>query len=242
MRLRRRSCVRGVLSIRILLSRVSFCLALLLTPCHARAQDKDCELPGDTRCKDVTISGPEGNPPGLYKVMASATDGSKDPIFFLFTLIHDKETVIVGPEESGSVEVELTHEGVWLIRVSVADDPLCLPGPKSGLHRCGDAIVVGGSAPFLRGDCNQDGVLASGITDAIFYLSYLFLGRLPEPPCMAACDFDGLPLSPVTDVVYLLNYWFLGRSAPPDPFPECGKSLLTWDFGACDSIPAYCDA
>ena len=68
------------------------------------------------------------------------------------------------------------------------------------------------SAPrFLRGDCNGDGTVEGQVTDAVFLLSYNFLGG-PRPPCLAACDAngDGKAEGQVTDAVYLLTFNFLG--------------------------------
>jgi beta-glucanase (GH16 family) len=93
---------------------------------------------------------------------------------------------------------------------------------------------------FLRGDCTGDGAV-SGITDAIFLLTYSFLGGEP-PPCRAACDADGDgSLAGVGDAVYLLNFSFLGGAPPVAPFPECGPGLLTSDATlGCGQPPASC--
>lgn len=74
---------------------------------------------------------------------------------------------------------------------------------------------------FLRGDCDGDSRLV--LTDAIFLLSYNFLGG-KEPPCLAACDADGggHVVGEVQDAVYIINHLFLGGPPPPDPYPACG--------------------
>jgi hypothetical protein len=83
--------------------------------------------------------------------------------------------------------------------------------------------LSGGEATFLRGDCNGDGEVTGLVTDAVFLLTFNFLGG-PEPPCRAACDSngDGQFAGQVTDAVYILSHNFLGGPPPPAPFPGCG--------------------
>jgi len=74
---------------------------------------------------------------------------------------------------------------------------------------------------FLRGDCNGDGSTI-GVSDAVFSLTYSFLGGA-EPPCVAACDANGDAVATgVSDAVYLLAFSFLGGPAPVLPYPDCG--------------------
>jgi hypothetical protein len=77
------------------------------------------------------------------------------------------------------------------------------------LGRCDIDLRVG-LPPFLRGDCDGDGVIAGRVTDAVFLLRFNFRGGV-EPPCLAACDGngDGHVLSQVTDAVYILRFNFL---------------------------------
>lgn len=95
---------------------------------------------------------------------------------------------------------------------------------------------------FIRGDCNGDGNGTSFLADAIFLLSWSFLGAT-EPTCLAACDMngDGHVGGEVADAVYILVYSFLGGPAPPLPFPECGLGELPSDeVIGCASPPAAC--
>ena len=100
--------------------------------------------------------------------------------------------------------------------------------------------VVEGGDSFLRGDCNSDGD-TSGVTDAIFHLSFNFLDAAP-PSCRASCDTNGDgQTSGVTDAIYQLNYNFLGGSAPVSPFPQCGRASRPSDRDlGCNAGPAGC--
>ncbi len=95
---------------------------------------------------------------------------------------------------------------------------------------------------FLRGDCNGDGQAEGQVTDAVFLLTYNFLGG-PKPACLAACDAngDGRVEGQVTDAVYLLTFNFLGGSPPVAPFPDCGAGALERDKAlGCETPPAAC--
>ena len=76
---------------------------------------------------------------------------------------------------------------------------------------------------FIRGDCDSDGRVAGQVTDAVFLLTYNFIGGT-EPSCLAACDADGdgRVRGQLTDAIYLLTFNFLGGPAPEAPFPDCG--------------------
>jgi hypothetical protein len=68
--------------------------------------------------------------------------------------------------------------------------------------------------PFLRGDSDADGSLS--ISDAVFVLNYLFLGR-GEPNCHDAADADDSGDLNITDAVRLLGFLFLGGGPLPPP-------------------------
>ena len=76
------------------------------------------------------------------------------------------------------------------------------------------------SVEFIRGDADSDGTL--NLTDAVFALSFLFLGGT-VPICEDAADVDDFGSVELTDAVYLLNHLFLGGAAPPAPYPEAGQ-------------------
>ncbi len=68
--------------------------------------------------------------------------------------------------------------------------------------------------PGIRGDSNNDGIL--GIADAVYTLSWLFLGGSP-PLCLEAVDADGDKELKLNDAIYLLTYLFQGGPAPVNP-------------------------
>jgi hypothetical protein len=73
---------------------------------------------------------------------------------------------------------------------------------------------------FVRGDANEDGRI--DLSDAVFILTYLFLGgRAPE--CKDAADVDDRGTVEITDAVNLLNHLFLGAAPPRPPHPAAGE-------------------
>lgn len=72
---------------------------------------------------------------------------------------------------------------------------------------------------FIRSNSNGD--CALNLTDAVYTLTFLFLGGSP-PPCQDAADADDNGFLNLTDAVYTLRYLFLGGPAPPPPFPNYG--------------------
>ena len=83
----------------------------------------------------------------------------------------------------------------------------------------GRVYLTYGEKSFVRGDVNFDEKL--DLSDAIFILSYLFLGG-PPPRCEDAADTNDKGTLDITDAVYLLNHLFLGNAAPPAPYPVEG--------------------
>jgi hypothetical protein len=73
---------------------------------------------------------------------------------------------------------------------------------------------------FLLGDCNGDKKDSPDVSDAVFLLTFLFLGG-ENPPCEAACNANGDPQADLSDAVYLLSYLFLGGPGLAAPFPAC---------------------
>ena len=93
---------------------------------------------------------------------------------------------------------------------------------------------VGSSDQFLRGDANSDG--NQDLSDAVFILSYLFLGGT-TPACTRALDVDDDGVVIITDPVALLSHLFIGLPPPPPPFAACGTDN-TPDSLPCASHPA----
>jgi hypothetical protein len=105
-----------------------------------------------------------------------------------------------------------------------------------------DGILDACQLTFLRGDCNSDGQVTGVVTDAVFLLTFNFLGGT-RPGCLAACDAngDGQVTGVVTDAVYLLTYNFLGGPPPAAPFPACGPGELPRDDAlGCELEPEAC--
>lgn len=80
-------------------------------------------------------------------------------------------------------------------------------------------LVPEPGVPFLRGDCNGDGVI--NIVDPIFLGMALFSGAGPIA-CEAACDFNADGVLNIADGAYGFHYLFAGGPPPPGPFPVCG--------------------
>lgn len=74
-------------------------------------------------------------------------------------------------------------------------------------------------AQFRRGDSNADGQF--NLSDAVFTLSFLFLGTA-TPTCADALDADDSGSINLTDAVFGLGYLFLGGPPPLPPFGDCG--------------------
>lgn len=73
---------------------------------------------------------------------------------------------------------------------------------------------------FKRGNANNAGVV--DLSDAVWGLSYLFLGAA-RPPCLDAADSNDDGRFDLSDPVHILNYLFQGAAAPPAPGPlDCG--------------------
>ncbi|MEM7167309.1 MAG: hypothetical protein AAF581_17745 [Planctomycetota bacterium] len=75
--------------------------------------------------------------------------------------------------------------------------------------------------PFLRGDCNQDGIV--NIADVVWTIS----GYITMPPigdqgqCAEACDTNEDDSIDISDVIYTLSYRFTGGPEPVNQFPTC---------------------
>ena len=79
---------------------------------------------------------------------------------------------------------------------------------------------VGVLLEFIRGDGNFDGL--TDLSDAIYVLTYLFLGG-PGPRCEDAADVDDSGVLDISDAIYVLGHLFLGTRAPPAPYPDAGE-------------------
>ena len=74
-------------------------------------------------------------------------------------------------------------------------------------------------AVFLRGDCNSDGGV--NISDAIFQLNHLYLGR-ERWYSDDACDANDDGRTNLSDAVTIIGYVFFGEVEPIGMEPTCG--------------------
>ena len=85
------------------------------------------------------------------------------------------------------------------------------------------------AVPFVRGDCNDDGML--NIADGVRLLAALFQPGADPVGCLNACDTNGDNLLDQSDAVFVFNYRFLEGPPPAAPFPGCGVGA-----GAVDCV------
>jgi hypothetical protein len=120
------------------------------------------------------------------------------------------------------------------------------PGASPDMVRCGEVEAMlhldptPPCAAFFRGDAQAD--CRIDITDAVFILTWLFLGG-KVPTCQDAADANDTGAIDLTDAIYILGYLFLGGPPPPaPPFPE-GREQgydTTWDrLPACVSVSCH---
>jgi hypothetical protein len=84
---------------------------------------------------------------------------------------------------------------------------------------------------FIRADSNNDKKV--DISDAVWTLSYLFLGG-PDHACPDAADSNDDGEVDISDAVFTLGFQFLGTRPPPPPFPDPGPDPTEDDLGECN--------
>ena len=92
-----------------------------------------------------------------------------------------------------------------------------------------DDCPAPGVGPFIRGDCDGNGVVGGTPTEAIVLLNFAFRGAV-APGCVAACDAEANGSIGVTDALRILRFAFLGVGVPDAPFPDCTRSALATDI------------
>jgi hypothetical protein len=97
-------------------------------------------------------------------------------------------------------------------------------------------LVALESLPFIRGDANHDGNV--DISDAVFKLNWLFLGRA-GPACADAADSNDDGRLDISDAIETLRCAFIAAGCPRPPFPECGPDP-TRDALGCDALGPNC--
>jgi sugar lactone lactonase YvrE len=92
-------------------------------------------------------------------------------------------------------------------------------------------VYIASSPVFVRGDANADRLI--NLSDAVFVLSFLFLGG-PAPSCPDAADANDDGTVSISDPSAVLGHLFLGAPPPPPPFPDAGEdpSADALDCGA----------
>jgi hypothetical protein len=104
----------------------------------------------------------------------------------------------------------------------------------------------GGSADYLPGDPNADGVVDLG--DAAFILHWMSSDG-PAPTCWAAADTSGDVAIDLTDYFYLIKYLYHGGPPPqrssaacasydPAPPPELADFSLGFEAASCPAVVA----
>ncbi|MBI4606203.1 MAG: hypothetical protein HY721_29910 [Planctomycetes bacterium] len=132
----------------------------------------------------------------------------------------------------------LSSRGIGTFRLSADGRTFAFLGPEYLEVRSMDFGEIGF---FLRGNANGSAVPegapweAIDISDAIFLLSFLFLGG-PQPPCMDAADSNDDGKADISDAVRTLGYLFGGGTTEvtlPPPWPELGPDPTADDL-SCD--------
>ena len=111
---------------------------------------------------------------------------------------------------------------------SVARDQV---GNREAAPATPDVSLVAESVEFRRADCNGD--KAVDVSDAVFNLNFLFLGKTP-PDCLEACNVNLDSRNDISDAVYLLAFLFIGGPPPEAPFPGCGADADASHSLGCD--------
>ncbi len=167
---------------------------------------------------------PEGTATSLHAMLAAArgplTDSSPTNdvvgINVLAALAH-----AVRGQEMGS-------------RIPAADAAVLQSSLEKTIHAWAstDGRGLGGRRrPFLRGDANSDDAL--DIADAVFALSYLFIGDR-ESLCDDATDANDDGEIDISDSLYVLRHLFVDTSPLPIPYPFLGFDP-TVDALGCES-------
>jgi hypothetical protein len=105
--------------------------------------------------------------------------------------------------------------GVYHYRVTALGNSK--EGPSSSPLQ---ATIQAPQGRFQRGNCN--GNASVDISDAIFFLHYLFTNGA-DPPCLEACDSNGDLEKDISDAVFVLLFLFTG-GRPPGLFPACEET------------------
>ncbi len=189
----------------------------------------------------ITHVGPDGQ-----TVAALGLQGPEEPgLSHLVTIVFEPEVVGVpsnfeinfgGTLSLPSGMVPTDHVVESTTACDIVAPMLGLRGAKINLSPC--------AGNFIRGDCNNNGLVAGLTGDIWFMLRFLFLEDEMEPECEIACDANDDNNIDVADAIYLLSWMFTRGPMPPDPSPmqgagfdSCGPDptpgVLTCENGIC---------
>ncbi|MEM7263778.1 MAG: hypothetical protein AAF488_17450, partial [Planctomycetota bacterium] len=144
----------------------------------------------------------------------NAVDGVNTIAAIIPSGLPGEEQEYIHPVTSDETIVELQFLR-YFSTIGDAEDPARLTLDQAfGSERFTTAEPPPPADFFVRGNIDGSADPAPQITDAIYLLSFLFLGG-PPPPCAAAADTDATGGTNLTDAVYVLTFLFLGGAAPP---------------------------
>jgi hypothetical protein len=182
----------------------------------------------------VTCEDPDGDE--VYTVTLYMNGATTPAAFFgtgdhalqepdLTTTIATVETPFFGKSTGNFLAIGLPGAG------QDSDIEIDYIGYKRGVHAPTSTPCSGGTIPFQRGDCNNDGSPGGNVTNVVFLLGFLFLGDDP-PTCFTACDFNGDGAVPgnTADVIFYLSFNFLGGPPIPEPRLTCAPSSNPLDI------------
>jgi hypothetical protein len=197
----------------------------------------------------------EGNTANRYLLLATAgfadLPGAPEPDYTIpdsfFSL--ESEFIWYSPSrtyDSFEYDVgDLPVNGVNSVHVTdyVTDEfTIGVNSPTNYLGESGSVDLGAVLPPFVRGDCNGDGVASGDVIDPLFLLYRNFAGAA-SPPCEVACDVNGDgSTAGVADAVFMLMLSFSATAGlqPADPYPVCGIVASEPGGPGCD-VPPVCE-
>ncbi|MEM7165353.1 MAG: hypothetical protein AAF581_07815 [Planctomycetota bacterium] len=179
--------------------------------------------------------GPSGSPTVIVSRSVTADTGACPPIADLCcSSIIGSVEISWTPTACEFDQLDIRIDGTLVATVNGAVSsfswPQAVPGTTHFVEivgSCGPVVRTVSCAichmcdnEFIRGDCNDDGVV--NLTDAVFSLGVLFAGGGPAP-CLDACDATDDGSHNISDPVRILGFLFSGAQPPPTPSPPaCG--------------------
>ena len=110
------------------------------------------------------------------------------------------------------------------------DDGGKLDNDADGYEPCASLACV--RRAFVRGNANDDATV--NLSDALYLLSFLFLGGQPLN-CELSGDTSGDGTLNLSDAVHLLDHLFRGGPPPAPPYPACGFEGVLDSLGCLEA-------